>query len=128
MLETLEGKRAPFHDHRVGQSFDMLPSVSLDLERAFGQAAPLNFDTLYRRTHSARTASGCREARPQTWAGALSAEGEYIPEIAELCPNAGQELEPKAFREELKDRRRVIDRVVDESLLCKRRRDEGRDA
>src|SRR5215211_2681732 len=53
-----------------------------------------------------------RHARP-----ALSSpEGECIAEVAELSPNATQVLEPEALRKELQDRRRVVDRVVHDSL------------
>src|SRR3954451_12444865 len=64
-----------------------------------------------------------RLARP-----ALPSEGECIPKIAELGSNTPQELELEAFRNELQDRRRVVDRVVHESLFGIRRRDDGRNA
>src|SRR5829696_756668 len=67
----------------------------------------------------------CRSRRPAC-AAALPAEGECIPKIAELGSNTPQELELEAFRNELQDRRRVVDRVVHESLFGIRRRDDGR--
>src|ERR1043166_5548538 len=52
---------------------------------------------------------------------------ESVRQVARLCPDAGQRLEAEAPRNELEDRRGVVGGVVDETALCVRGDDEGRE-
>src|SRR6185436_10180141 len=108
------------------------------IESAMTKARP-------RLNHQARTSAvtsaayGPTVRRPDSPAGSgrptriaagssSSLEGEGVAQVADVGAHAGQRLEPEAARDELEDRGRVVDRLVDLPSLGKRRDDDRRDA
>src|SRR5262245_56339492 len=57
-----------------------------------------------------------------------SLEGESVAQVADVGAHSGQRLEAEAARDELEDRGRVVDRLVDMTFARERRDHHRRDA
>src|SRR5665213_1483503 len=78
---------------------------------------------------STHTPRGMRVIAPAAVAVASPSRSERkrVGQVAHHRPHAGQRLEVESVRDQLEDRRRVVERVIDIAALGERRHDDGRD-